>query len=119
MIVAMEARLLPMATWFWSYEASAYRVPPPSPHAMRNRHLQIIVFAGWVIGVPALAAGLFLETAPLVSLGAWSLCVGVAMATLDNVLVIARVNRGDKEPESWLSGLAKDPITASTNRSVS
>jgi len=89
MIVAMEARLLPMVSWFWSYSASGYMVPPRSPHTMRDRLLQAIVLGGWVIGVPALAGGLFLESARLVSVGAWSLFVGVALTTIDNAFVVS------------------------------
>jgi hypothetical protein len=40
MVVAMEVRLVPIATWFWSYARSGYRVEPPSPHGMRDRSLQ-------------------------------------------------------------------------------
>jgi hypothetical protein len=88
MVVAMEARLLPMVAWFWTYAASNYRVPPPSPHVMRDRSLQAIVFAGWTIGVPALAGGMFLESTRLVSVGAWSLFASTAIALLDNAAVV-------------------------------
>lgn len=94
MVVGMEARLLPMATWFWSYAQSDYTIPPPSPHTMRDRALQAIVFIAWTIGVPAFAAGMFLASAALVGIGAWSLFAGVAIATLDNVMVIAPALRG-------------------------
>ena len=90
MVVAMEARLLPLVSWFWSYEASGYAVPPPSPHAMRDRTLQAIVFIGWTVGVPALAVGMWAASARWVGLGAWALFSGVAIATLDNALVVAR-----------------------------
>jgi hypothetical protein len=90
MIVAMEARLLPMVTWFWAYSASNYRVPPPSPHVMRDRSLQAIVFAGWTIGVPALASGMFFESPRLVSVGAWSLFASIAIALLDNAAVVRK-----------------------------
>jgi hypothetical protein len=89
MVVAMEARLLPMVTWFWTYARSDYKAPPPSPHTMRDRALQAIAFGGWTIGVPALAAGMFLESARWVSLGAWMLFASVAITTLDSALVIA------------------------------
>jgi hypothetical protein len=89
MVIAMEARLLPMVTWFWAYEASHYQVPPPSPHAMRDRILQAMVFVAWTVGVPALAMGMWASSAPLVSVGARALFVGVALATLDSVLVVA------------------------------
>ena len=94
MVVAMETRLLPMVTWFWAYAQSGYRIAPPSPHAMRDRSLQAMVFGGWTIGVPALAMGMFVESAPLVSLGAWALFAAVALATLDNVMVVAHAFRG-------------------------
>lgn len=93
MVVAMETRLLPMATWFWTYAASGYKTPPPSPHAMRDRALQAIGFAGWTLGVPALAAGMFLESAPLVSVGAWALFAGVAIGTVDDIFVVAHARR--------------------------
>jgi hypothetical protein len=89
MVVAMQARLLPMATWFWAYEQSGYRVAPPSPHAMRDRFLQAVVFTAWSLGVPALATGLFLESAGLVRLGAAALLAGVAVGAVDNVFVVA------------------------------
>ena len=88
MVVAMETRLLPMVAWFWEYARSRYEERSPSPHVMRDRLLQAVVFGGWSIAVPALAAGLFLESAQLVGLGAWALFVGVALGTLDNTFVV-------------------------------
>jgi hypothetical protein len=99
MVVAMEARLLPMAAWFWSCARSGYRVAPPPPHAMRDRRLQAIVLGGWLIGVPALAGGLFLESARLVSAGSWSLVAAVAIGTLDTILVIAPAVHGKNATE--------------------
>ena len=100
MVVAMEARLLPLATWYWAYAGSDFRIPPPSPHTMRDHSLQAIAFAGWTVAVPALAAGMFLESAPLIGLGAWSLFVGVAVATVDDVGVIAYAIRGEVDRSS-------------------
>ena len=98
MVVAMEARLLPLATWYWAYAISGFQQPPPPPQVMRDRVLQAIVFIGWTAGVPALAAGLFLESAPLVATGAWSLFAAVTIATLDNVLVLLHMRR--QHPQS-------------------
>lgn len=80
MIVAMETRLLPLN----------FQIAPPPPHSMRDRALQAIVFTGWAVGVPALAAGMFRDSALLVAIGGWALFAGVAIATLDNVCVIGR-----------------------------
>lgn len=95
MVVAMETRLLPLVTWFWAFARSGYRVPPPSPHTMRDRTLQAVVFVAWTIGVPALAAGMFLESALLVGVGAWALLAGVATATLDNISVVTHATRSE------------------------
>ena len=88
MVVAMEARLLPMATWYWRYAQSEFRVPPPAPFTMRDRALQAIVFAGWTSAVPLLAAGLFFESPGLVAAGAWSLVAAVLVMTLDTLGVV-------------------------------
>ncbi|HEY7171034.1 MAG TPA: hypothetical protein VH417_09330 [Vicinamibacterales bacterium] len=98
MVVAMEARLLPMVAWFWSYARNGYRVPPPSPHVVRDRSLQAIVFIAWTIGVPALAGGMAFESAPLVALGASALFVGVAVGGLDNALVVGQAAAGAEAP---------------------
>jgi hypothetical protein len=55
---------------------------------MRDRMLQAIAFAGWTVGVPALGAGMFLESSFLAGVGAWSLLAGVVIAALDNVFVV-------------------------------
>jgi hypothetical protein len=96
MVVAMEARLLPMVAWFWTYAGNGYRVAPPSPHAMRDRSLQALVFGGWTVGVPALAAGMYWQSAVLVSVGAWALFASVALAALDNVLVVVPAVRASR-----------------------
>lgn len=108
MVVAMEARLLPTVTWFWTYAASGYRVAPPSPHAMRDPTLQAIVFVGWAVGVPALAAGMSLESAHFVSGGAWALFASVAVATLDNAFVVAHALRPQ---EHWGSHVHQNRST--------
>jgi hypothetical protein len=89
-VVAMETRLLPMVAWFWAYAGSNYREAPPSPHVMRDRSLQVIVFGAWTVGVPLLAAGVFLESAVLVAFGAWALFIGVSTGALDSAFVVAR-----------------------------
>jgi len=99
MVVGMEARLLPLVTWFWSYERSNFRVPPTSPLTMRDRLLQAFVFACWSIAVPALAAGMFLESAPLVAAGAWSLFAAVAIGTFDNVALRSHMRRQHPQPD--------------------
>jgi len=101
MIVAMEARLLPMAAWYWAYASADYRMAPPSPHTMRDRMLQAVVFAAWTLGVPALATGMFLESALLVGVGAWALFAGVVVATLDTSFVVGSTFRRRDASRDW------------------
>jgi hypothetical protein len=88
MVVGMETRLLPMASWYWAYAGSGRRVIPNSPHRMRDRSLQAIVLAGWLVGVPALASGMAWESGQLVAAGAASLLAAVGVATIDHVFVL-------------------------------
>jgi hypothetical protein len=115
MVVAMEVRLVPMVTWFWAYARSGYQVEPPSPHAMRDRTLQALVFAAWTVGVPVLAGGMYTESAPLVAAGAWSLFVGVALAAIDNAVVVvsgARAATTSTAPTAPPTRAARDSETA-------
>jgi hypothetical protein len=68
-------------------------VPPTSPLMMRDRTLQGIVFAGWAVAVPALAAGLALESPAWLAAGAWSLFAAVVIGALDNAFVLLQVAR--------------------------
>lgn len=92
MVVAMGTRLLPLFTWYWAFARTDFLVQPPSPLVMRDRTLQALLFAGWTIGVPALASGLVLESVPLVAAGAWALFAAVALGALDDVFVLAHVS---------------------------
>ena len=64
----------------WSPQAIGSACRPSSPFLMRDRRLQAIVFAGWTLAVPALAAGVALESPLWIAAGAWSLLAAVATA---------------------------------------
>jgi len=93
MVVAMEARLIPLFTWYWAYARGGFKVAPRSPLAMRDPMLQAVVFAGWTFAVPALATGFALESPVWIASGAWSLFAAVSTAALDNVFVLLHVAR--------------------------
>jgi hypothetical protein len=109
MVVAMEARLIPLATWFWGTDRDP-NTPPLSPHRMRDRTLQAIVFVAWSSGVPLVATGMFVESARLVGAGAWVLFAGVAIGSLDTLLVVthaigrASAATGVSRAGSWARG---------------
>ncbi|HXH07607.1 MAG TPA: hypothetical protein VNI83_13580 [Vicinamibacterales bacterium] len=117
MIVAMEARLLPLAAWCWAYAQSGYTTAPLSPHRMHNRGLQALVFAGWALGVPALAAGMALASPSLVGLGAASLAVAVGLAAVDNVLLLAGAHAatGSRRRSAGEAGRGIFPAAARTS----
>jgi hypothetical protein len=94
MVVAMEARLVPLYAWYRRMAATNFAGPVASPHVMRDRRLQAIVFAAWAVGVPAVAAGLGFERLPLISAGAWALLIGVSLGAVDNAQVLVRAVRG-------------------------
>jgi hypothetical protein len=107
MVVGMEARLLPLAAWFWVRAGDA-----PSPHSMRDRTLQAIVFFGWTIGVPAVGAGMFLESPLLVGSGAWALFAAVAVATVDAIGVVTRRHTAQAPLRCRLAFIVSPPQTS-------
>jgi hypothetical protein len=85
MIVAMGGRLLPLFAWYW---ASAHATRPVvSPHDMPWRPGQYLVFALWLAGVPALAAGLALDLVPVVRAAGWCLLAAAALDTAQAALI--------------------------------
>jgi hypothetical protein len=91
MVVAMEARLLPVFAWYRGLAASGFHRPVTPPYAMRNRSRQRIVFLAWLFGVPTLAVGLFLDRVPMVAVGAWALFAGVSLSAVDNARIVWHV----------------------------
>jgi hypothetical protein len=76
MIVAVQQRLLPLAAWLWAFAGAEYQAMPVSLHEAPGRVLPALVFAGWALGAPLLAAGLALEWLPCLRAGATLLFLG-------------------------------------------
>jgi hypothetical protein len=93
MVVAMEGRLLPLFAWYWAFARSGSRGPVPSPHQMPWRAGQYIVFALWVFGVPALAAGLAFDAAPWVRAAGWCLLAATVLDTAQIAQILAHAYR--------------------------
>lgn len=91
-VVAMETWLLPLAASCWAPAHPGPRALPPPP-VRRDPTPQALVLAGWLAGVPALAAGLAFEFAPLVRAGAAVLAAAVALAAMDHAVTIGRALR--------------------------
>jgi len=96
-VIGMEARVVPMLTWYWAYARREFRVAPTPPLQMREPALQAIVFAGWTIGVPALAVGLFFEAPRVVAAGGWAMLAATAVSALDGAFVVAHIRMRNSE----------------------
>jgi hypothetical protein len=88
-VIGMEGRLLPVFSWYWAYANSGFKGPVPSQHEMPWRRGQLIVFALWLFGVPALAGGLAFDLMPLTDVAAWCLFAATLLDTA-NVAKILR-----------------------------
>jgi hypothetical protein len=93
MVVAVQARLVPMFAWYWSFARSEGLVIPPAPLSARDPSLQAVAFVAWTTSVPALAVGMLRMSPIAVAIGASALLAGVLIAALDNAFVLIAVAR--------------------------
>jgi len=100
MVVAVQARLIPMFAWYWSFARSHGLIVPPPPLSARDRTLQALTLTGWAIGVPVLATGMLRMSGSMVAAGAAALLVGVLLGALDNVCVLVGIARSRCAPTS-------------------
>ncbi|HJO38086.1 MAG: hypothetical protein QGF21_00620 [Vicinamibacterales bacterium] len=87
LIVGMESRLLPLHAWYWAFADSGWTGPVRSPHDMPSRPAQRGAFLGWLVGVPGLAAGFYVNVMPLIAASAAALLVGVALSGVNGWVV--------------------------------
>lgn len=83
MIAGISTRLLPIFAWMTAFMTGpdGVRLPPEkTPHELVHRPAQVASFVLWGAGVPALAAGLYLEHAALTSAAGAGLFLAVAVA---------------------------------------
>jgi hypothetical protein len=94
-VVGMETRLLPTFAWYWAFVNADQKGPVRSPHLMGWRPGQLIVCVLWLVGVPALAAGLAFGAARLVGTAAWC---PLAATLLDSVGVAIILRHAFRKP---------------------
>ena len=92
LIAGVEARLVPLAAWLWSYADGGHRELPPSLHDAPSRASQAAAFALWNAGLVVLAVGLHGDRRLLVSVGGAVLLAAVAARATDTVLVLRRLH---------------------------
>ncbi len=91
LVLGIAGRLLPLATWLWTYADSDYQQPPPSPLATTPQGLQAATLVTWLVGVPCLAVGLSLASPTAVRVAALLLLVGLVASAGGHVLVARRL----------------------------
>jgi hypothetical protein len=93
MVVGIGGRLLPLHAWYRALQRRG-AFPSRSVHRLADPRLTRGVLVLWLIGLPALTAGLAAGLPALVSVGA----LGLLAATGLNASLIARMNRATKAP---------------------
>lgn len=89
MIVGLEMRVLPTLVWYWEFAGADFVRQPIPPHRIPTRWMQRMTSYLWLLGVPALAGGLFLDAMPLLTASALALLAGSILATI-NVATFTR-----------------------------
>ena len=88
MVIGIAARILPTFAWMHFYVRAGFEVEPPSQYTMHWRGVQLLGFALWTAGVPALAYGLTFDAYGLVSLAGWVLLAGLACNAVNGVAIV-------------------------------
>jgi hypothetical protein len=92
-VVGVEGRLLPFASWLWSYAGGGFRETPPPLYEAPVRSLQALGFLLWTLGVPLLAGGLALDRPHLTTAGATLLVLAVVGNAINAGAVLGRARR--------------------------
>lgn len=87
-VIGVESRIVPLATWIRAYADTGYSVLPPSVHADRTHAVGWIPLALWTLGVPGLAAGLYAGASTAISVAATALAVAVAVTAVSGALAV-------------------------------
>jgi hypothetical protein len=93
-VVGVGSRLFPLYAWLQGFSGTDFRRPPPSPHALPSRALQIALFLLWTLGVPLLAAAVATASAPWLRVAAALLGAAVVLGAIQHSAVLVRAARG-------------------------
>ncbi|MEM7582064.1 MAG: hypothetical protein AAF560_01675 [Acidobacteriota bacterium] len=84
-VVGVSARLMPI---FARLLVADWSTAQLTPHELPDRRLQAATFGLWLLGVPALATGFYLEQAWILSLAAWTLLAAVVAGGASHWVVL-------------------------------
>lgn len=93
MVVGIQGRLLPMHAWYVAMARLEGRQPGRSVPELYEASFARAIFLLWLAGVPALAAGLALQAAALISAGALALSLALIVQAAYGVRMVTRACR--------------------------
>jgi len=96
-IVGIAGRLLPLTFWMQEFVRGGYEFLAVPLHQLPDRRLQLTVVAGWGLGVPILAAGVWLARPDIVRAAACVLLVGALGDAANRIVVQRRARAGVPE----------------------
>lgn len=103
-IVGIAGRLLPLTFWMQEFVHGGYKSLAVPLHQLPDRRLQLTVAAGWAIGVPIVAAGVWLARPDVVRAGAAVLLVGTLADAANRTVVKRRAKAGVPRQPSTTAG---------------
>jgi hypothetical protein len=93
LVVGIESRLIPLASWLQGFAARGYRDLPPSQHTAVPRTAAASAVVLWTLGVPALGAGLALDRPRWTTAGAAALALAVLVIGVSQARAVRRLTR--------------------------
>ena len=92
-VVGVSSRLFPLYAWLQGFAGTDFQQPPPSPHALPSRRVQIALFGLWTAGVPLLALALATDSVARLQTAAALLLTAVVLGAVQHATVLARAVR--------------------------
>ena len=89
-VVGVGSRLFPLYAWLQGFSGTDFQQPPPSPHALPSRRVQVALFGLWTAGVPLLALALATDSVAWLQAAAALLLAAVALGAVQHATVLAR-----------------------------
>jgi hypothetical protein len=97
-VVGVGSRIVPWAAYLWGFADRGFRETPPPPHALPERRLQWIVLGTWLLGVPAIGAGLAFDRIRLIGVGGWLLSSGILTGGWLLTMILNRAGASARSP---------------------
>ena len=91
LVVGIESRLVPLASWLQGFAAGGYRDLPPSQHTAVPRAGAAAAALLWTVGVPGVGAGMALDRPGWTTAGAAALALAVLVLFVTGARAVRRL----------------------------